>query len=289
MRAPTYQSLPALSDACPLSFKAHKHTDASQNVVHLWHEALEIKRFFSAGTKLIIGDEVFFSEVGDVFVISPLIPHSTSDESSSNDYHMLDIDLARLPVIPGSKTADTLAAIQRGDVVFKSRIPRDEVLTNRIEALIDCLESGADPAGLAVLGHVFFLLDYLVERAAVPAEVRLSTEEILSLNRKLAPALSLIQAEYRRHLTLDELADVCGLNKRYFCRLFRERTGTTAVTYINRLRTYNAGLLLRTTDAPVGEILERCGFSSREYFFRVFREMKGCTPLEYRGKGESEV
>ena len=66
-----------LSISHPVRIEAHKHTDALTNRAPLWHEALEIKYFFSSGTKLVIGDELFQAHKGDVFIISPLMPHST--------------------------------------------------------------------------------------------------------------------------------------------------------------------------------------------------------------------
>ena len=42
-----------------------------------------------------------------------------------------------------------------------------------------------------------------------------------------------------------------------------------------------AGLLL-STEKKAGEIATACGFSDISYFTRRFREINGCTPLEYR-------
>ena len=43
-----------------------------------------------------------------------------------------------------------------------------------------------------------------------------------------------------------------------------------------------ARLLLRQKALPVEEIAFRCGFSNLRSFDRVFRQINGCTPREYR-------
>ncbi|WP_374020937.1 helix-turn-helix domain-containing protein [Paenibacillus thiaminolyticus] len=41
-------------------------------------------------------------------------------------------------------------------------------------------------------------------------------------------------------------------------------------------------LLLRDTDAKMGDTAERVGFESLIHFGRIFKELTGCPPLKYR-------
>ena len=43
-----------------------------------------------------------------------------------------------------------------------------------------------------------------------------------------------------------------------------------------------AAELLRSTRLKTGEIGLECGFSDGSYFIKTFREIKHCTPREYR-------
>ena len=45
-----------------------------------------------------------------------------------------------------------------------------------------------------------------------------------------------------------------------------------------------AAELLRSTRLKTGEIGLECGFSDGSYFIKTFREIKHCTPREYRTK-----
>ncbi|MNI97270.1 Arabinose operon regulatory protein [compost metagenome] len=48
------------------------------------------------------------------------------------------------------------------------------------------------------------------------------------------------------------------------------------------LRIEKAKELLETTELKVLEIGDRVGFENTKHFNRVFKEMQGVTPLEYR-------
>ena len=277
-KTPDYDSVPQSRDRF-LYVLPHRHADATTNAIPQWHEALEIKLFYTSGTTLVIGDEVFLASAGDVFVIDPCVSHSTVDEDPGNDYHMLDVDLARLPATPGSTAGRILEALSAGELRFMPHIPGDRILAERIEAVVRAYAE--DPDGLAALGETYLLLDALVTRASRNAEA-IPAKNAAESARKLAPALSLLQRDYVRRLTLQELGDTCGLHPRYFCRLFRDKTGKTVTDYLACLRIGHACVLLKSTDLSVDEIAVRSGFSDRDYFARIFKRHRGCTPLQYR-------
>ena len=56
-----------------------------------------------------------------------------------------------------------------------------------------------------------------------------------------------------------------------------------AAVYDDRLYSREkAAELLRSTRLKTGEIGAECGFADGSYFIKTFREVKHCTPLEYR-------
>lgn len=44
----------------------------------------------------------------------------------------------------------------------------------------------------------------------------------------------------------------------------------------------NAQILLETTDSTITEIAHSLGYENAMYFSRLFRKMKGVSPLKYR-------
>ena len=59
-------------------------------------------------------------------------------------------------------------------------------------------------------------------------------------------------------------------------------TGLSLSEYIKFARVERAKGLLRDTDLTAQEIADRLGFSSRNYFSRIFKEVTGVIPTAYR-------
>ena len=62
----------------------------------------------------------------------------------------------------------------------------------------------------------------------------------------------------------------------------RKLLGITPIQYVKQFRVEKAAELLRSTRLKTGEIGLECGFSDGSYFIKTFREIKHCTPREYR-------
>ncbi|WP_168120306.1 AraC family transcriptional regulator [Paenibacillus sp. HB172176] len=100
----------------------------------------------------------------------------------------------------------------------------------------------------------------------------------------LLKAKAYLKERYATPLTLDMLAEHCGINKHHLCRLFQKSVQTSPLAYLRDRRIEAAIALLRTTELAVQEIGSRCGFDSPSYFGKVFREYMSMTPKEYRMK-----
>ena len=79
-----------------------------------------------------------------------------------------------------------------------------------------------------------------------------------------------------------QLALACRISDKYFQQLFKSAYGMTPIDFLTRKRLQKARQLLVETDAPIGDIAQRCGFSSLYYFSRVFKASQGQSPSEYR-------
>ena len=78
------------------------------------------------------------------------------------------------------------------------------------------------------------------------------------------------------------MAAQLGVSTSYLARIFSRRLHMSFNDYINRLRVQAAQDLLRSTDRPVTEVMLEVGFESQSTFNRVFRDIQGITPREYR-------
>ena len=89
-------------------------------------------------------------------------------------------------------------------------------------------------------------------------------------------------------VTLDIAAHRMFLSKNYFCRVFRQKTGSTFLEYINHLKTSAAMEMLRSTDNSVQEIWKAIGFRQAKQFYYQFKQETGLTPVQFRMRYESK-
>lgn len=101
---------------------------------------------------------------------------------------------------------------------------------------------------------------------------------------KVKKAVVYIEESFTQNIHLDNLAELLGMDKSSFCRLFKKETGVTFTEYLNRLRLEEARRLLLSSHFYVFEVAHRSGFSRTRYFQRLFRERYGCSPSEYRDR-----
>ena len=85
-----------------------------------------------------------------------------------------------------------------------------------------------------------------------------------------------------RASTVEEAADFFGFNPDYFRRVFKKRFGVSFSDFYKMLMMDYAKLLLSSGHYKVGEVSELLGFSSSDYFTRVFKKITGHLPSEYR-------
>ena len=83
-------------------------------------------------------------------------------------------------------------------------------------------------------------------------------------------------------LTLSHSLDI---NKNELTQFFSQCQNTTFRIWLSEIR-FNAAkkMMKEFTDYNNDIISAECGFSSRSYLYRIFKEKEGCTPVEWRAK-----
>lgn len=101
-------------------------------------------------------------------------------------------------------------------------------------------------------------------------------------DQRITRALDHIDQHWDKATNRSALAGLSGLSPSRFHTLFQQVTGFPPLEYIVAIRLQRAGELLEFSDLPVGEIAQKCGFSTLYYFSRCFRSHKKMTPTAYR-------
>jgi AraC-like DNA-binding protein len=103
-------------------------------------------------------------------------------------------------------------------------------------------------------------------------------------NRRMLRARDTMDRAFARPLDVPALAKVAHVSPAHFSRQFRATFGETPHRYLQRRRVERAMELLRETDRPVTEICFDVGFNSLGTFSRMFGEVVGEPPSNYRAR-----
>ena len=100
---------------------------------------------------------------------------------------------------------------------------------------------------------------------------------------KISESKDYIDANFKdTSLSIDFLAEKAGVSNVYFRRLFKTQYHLSPSQYIISVRLKNAKSLMSYPFLTLEECALQSGFSSLQYFCRVFKKHTGITPSEYR-------
>lgn len=91
-----------------------------------------------------------------------------------------------------------------------------------------------------------------------------------------------IHNNYTKEITLDTIAGIANFSKFHFSRLFKQFTNMSFYDYLNKERIQVAETLLLNPELSITEVAFQSGFSSISTFNRVFKNIKKCSPTEFR-------
>lgn len=106
--------------------------------------------------------------------------------------------------------------------------------------------------------------------------------QMTPMHESLTSAVAYICEHYDEEISLEELADMCGLSVSHFIRSFRKYAGCTPHEYLLSFRLRQSKLMLWSTTDSIDEISVKCGFNSASHFARAFRKQEGITPTQFR-------
>ena len=135
---------------------------------------------------------------------------------------------------------------------------------------------------MLLMEFMLTLLDYRKELAP-----ELDDEEQNGYTDDVMKRMITVTDYIKNNLTADDLsqgamAEMAGISRDYFSRIFKNVTGMNYSRWLNTVRLEKASELLTEEGRSLTEIAMLSGFQSIPSFNRVFREEKGMAPGEYR-------
>jgi AraC-like DNA-binding protein len=99
--------------------------------------------------------------------------------------------------------------------------------------------------------------------------------------------LEYVETRYTQEdMSLNKAADDLNMNKNYFSKIIKEKTGDYFPDYINKKRIALAKELLMNKKKTIEDIAKEVGYNYSYYFIKIFKNIEGITPGQYRSKDE---
>ncbi len=129
---------------------------------------------------------------------------------------------------------------------------------------------------------------YIIFSHTIPLLMNDSTDA--NENSKIVSQLmSYITLNFKKSLTLDMLSDELELNKFTISKIFSNEVGMNFRSYLGMLRANHAASLIKISDDTFEHIAEEAGFESTRSFYRVFRDVFGISPAQYREMQQTPI
>ncbi len=93
-----------------------------------------------------------------------------------------------------------------------------------------------------------------------------------------------VNANFKSHISLDEIADKVSMTVPAFCRYFKKVTGKTFTKLVNEYRVVHATKLLSESKMSITDVCFECGFNNFSHFNKLFKEFTGKSASKYRGE-----
>ena len=97
-------------------------------------------------------------------------------------------------------------------------------------------------------------------------------------------ALTYIEENYTKKLTLCEVAEKTYVSQWHLSKLLNRHTGQSFSDILNHVRIEHAKELLKDPSLRIGDISEQVGFLDLAHFSRVFKKQEGVSANEYRNQ-----
>ena len=121
-----------------------------------------------------------------------------------------------------------------------------------------------------------------LERVAAGAMLLADAQTSRVVDRRVARALTLLQAEPAKRWTVERLARAVGLSRAAFARRFAAVSGCSPLRYLTELRLALAAHRLEHTDDSLAEVAQHVGYTSEFSFSRAFKRQHGVAPGLFR-------
>lgn len=253
---------------------SHSYGPAARNH-YLFHYVL-------TGTGTLFADDshgktqTYQIKSGQGFLIFPnQITTYIADKNYPWEYVWLEFDGLRV------KEALDLSGFSKDAPVYRARY-KDSCETMAQEMMY--IAKHGDMTPFHLIGHLYLFLDAFMRSHAS----LVSFQENSLQNSYIKEAITFIEQNFQNDISIEEIARICGINRSYFGKIFKERMGKTPQEFLLNYRMIKAAELLKLTRLSIGDIGKAVGYENQLHFSRAFRNVYQIPPREWRKKNQGK-
>lgn len=266
------------------SFKSFNQENQNRNHT-FWHYHPEIELVYVNGGsgKRQIGSHISYYQHGDLILIGSNLPHcGFTDSLTDNDKETViqfspDFLGKNFWELPEMRNIKVLLERAKKGIVFQGE---DKIM---IGEKIEALSSLTNYKRLLGLLDVLNMLENAKDFTLLNAEgFVLDTE--LEDNNRINVIFNFVKNEFKRNITLEEIANLVSLTVPAFCRYFKKTTGKTFVQFVNEYRLVHAAKLLHQKQISITDVCFESGYNNFSHFNKQFKKFTGKSPSVYRNE-----
>ncbi|MDY2813042.1 MAG: AraC family transcriptional regulator [Dorea sp.] len=208
-----------------------------------------------------------------------LFPHQVStyiaDHELPWEYVWIEFDGLR------AKEAIEIAGLRPDSPVYRAS---SKDLRNDMMSEMLYIVQHSNEAPLHLIGHLYLFLDYLMRSAN---SVRMNQGGKLR-DFYIKEALTFIEQNFQNDISIEDIADSCGLNRSYFGKIFHDSIGKSPQEFLINYRMTKAAELLKLTSLSIADIGNAVGYPNQLHFSRAFKKIYGISPRNWRSENRLE-
>ena len=258
------------------------HENNNQNFWH-YHPELELVYVKKGTGKRQVGSHISYYRNGELILIGSNLPHCGFTDSLSNYERETVIQMRpdflgeSFFQIPEMRSIQGLFERAKMGIVFHGESKRE--IGAKIESLKD-LKSYERLLGLL---EILKLLDRTDNYTILNAQGFILETELQDNNR-INVIFNFVKEEFKRQISLEEIADLVNMTVPAFCRYFKKITGKTFTQFVNEYRLVHSAKLLHEKPISITDVCFESGFNNFSHFNKQFKKFTGKTPSTYRNE-----
>ena len=124
--------------------------------------------------------------------------------------------------------------------------------------------------------------DYIRYHEIIALLFKISREKSRVAPDYLTEALSYIKENYKKKISVEELASIANLSVSHFFTAFKKAFGLSPIAYLNSYRLSLAAEMILNSKLTITEIASSVGINDSVYFNKLFRKSYQMSPVSYR-------